>query len=225
MEPLTYSEIEKFVRTKLDELSGDAGFITSDSLDISKIIENSAIPVIKRIHLIAPNILLDGEDGLKKITGFTINDNVVRFFLPDNFIRLVSVKMDRWDRAVQTVITEDSVEYRKQKNKYLRGTPSNPVAALLHESGNSMIMELYTAADGSNLNQFLYVPKIGLRENGYPICPKLREACLYAITAEVLRSFDQTNKAQMFDALAMQMLNLAHEHDRLYTPVGEKVLE
>ena len=224
---LLLSDIESFVRAKLDEVSPDSDFIATDNLDLAKIIEAAVVPVSRTVHLTAPNVLLDGE-GLLTPPNISVSDSVASFLLPSDFMRLVSVKMSGWMKSVNTVISEDSLEYRRQQNRYLRGTMRNPVAAVLHDTNGTMRMELYISKDTPVLEQFLYVPEITVAYSNPPyirICPKLKTACLYAITAEVLRCFDQTQKAQMFDTLAQRQLNPTHEQDRLHTATGEKVIE
>lgn len=232
-------KIEDFVRARLDEVShgNDAGFIDADTLNISRAIESCALTVMRNIHLAAPNVLLDGVVFAPKTIRTITQENEVcgiRFNLPDNFLRLVSVKVAQWDRPTQTLVAEDSVEYRKQKNKYLRGTRHNPVAAIVHavNSGGAVgyAIELYPYSwlyDPPMSLQMLYVPELQMLGNGgteFTICPKLEQACMYAITAEVARNFSMGDSAKMFDALAGQALDPTADGLRLYPVAGEKVI-
>lgn len=231
-------KIEEFVRARLDEVShgNDAGFIDADSLNIKRAIESAAVPVIRNIHLIAPNVLLDGIQYVPKSVQTIIQDSEVcglRINLPDNFLRLVSVKVAQWDRPTQTLVAEDSVEYRKQKNKFLRGTRHNPVAAIVHSvngttPGYSIELYPYNTQYNPALSlSMLYVPEILMLRSGtteFTICPKLEQACMYAITAEVARGFDMIDNARVFDALASQSLDPTADNLRLYPVAGEKVI-
>ena len=228
MKNLLFSDIDSFVRSKLDELSDDSGFVSSDNIDIVRIIRESAVNVIRNVHLMAPNVLLDGVTyGSQNITLYNGKDNMYWFEVPDNFMRLVSLKTNDWDRPVQTLISEDSVEYRRQRNKYLRGTPRNPVAAIRHGVGNKRIIELYTITPDvtARIYDFSFVPEITSDPTGIGICPKLRQACLYSITAEVMRCLNETQRAQMYDALAAQSLNPTSDAERTYPLNGEKTIE
>lgn len=232
-------KIEDFVRARLDEVShgNDAGFIDADTLNISRAIESCALAAITNIHLAAPNVLLDGVIYTPTSTHTIKQDSEVcglRFAIPDTFLRLVSVKLDGWERPVQTLIAEDSVEYRKQKNKYLRGTRHNPIAAIVHSVNNGntpgYAIELYPYIQSSTASQkvqMLYVPKIEMLRSGgteFTICPMLEQACKYAITAEVARCFNMNDSARMFDALAGQALDPTADSLRLYPVAGEKVI-
>lgn len=227
MVPLYLSDIRSFVRAKLDEVSSDAGFIATDNLDIAKIVEDSAVLVIRTVHLSAPNVLLDGE-LLANVSLTVDRDNVGYISVPRNFMRLVSLQVNGWSRPVQTLISEDSVEYRKQQNKYLRGTLRNPVAAITHKGSDERhVIELYVCPANASVSHFRYVPEIELINNNTTImiCPKLKQACLYAVTAEVMRCYNEPNKAQMFEALAQRALNPTMDNERLYPTNGEKTIE
>lgn len=50
--------------------------------------------------------------------------------LPDNFVRLVSFRMEGWQRDATHLYTVDDPIYRKQSNLYLRGGVANPVTVL-----------------------------------------------------------------------------------------------
>lgn len=218
---LMLSDIESFVRAKLDELSNnnDAGFVSSDNLDIMSIIQKSVVPVIRNIHLTAPNVLLDGTIADVKV----YYNNTGYIYVPATFMRLVSLIVDGWERPVQTLIAEDSVEYRKQKNKFLCGTMRNPVAAITHISKDErIIIELYPATGA--MAHLKYVPEITLGNNAVSICPKLRQACLYAMAAEVMRCVDEMQKAQVLEALAQRFLNPLSDNERLYPTAGEKTI-
>ena len=176
MTPLPLSEIEAFVRARLDEVAnGDAGFVNADSLNIANAVRRCAMPAIRNVHLVAPNVLLDGirTDSMPQCS---VSDGVGTFKAPAGFMRLVSLRFNGWDIPVQTLVNEDSVEYRKQKNKFLRGTPRHPVAAITHASLDSgFVIEAYTVAGSATIADFRYVPEIKITDDdNVMICPKLR---------------------------------------------------
>jgi len=224
---LPLSEIETFVRARLDEVAnGDAGFVNADSLNIANAVRRCAETAIRNIHLIAPNVLLDGIRPDNNMPTCTVSNGVGTFKAPAEFMRLVSMRFNGWDIPVQTLINEDSVEYRKQRNKFLRGTPRHPVAAITHASpDNGFVIEAYTVGDHPTLADFRYVPEIKITDDKISICPKLKQSCLYAVTAEVARCFGDERRAQTFEALSRQQLNPTADDDRIYPANGEKTIE
>lgn len=148
--------------------------------------------------------------------------------LPDNFMRLITLQMSDWERPIQTLVNEDSAEYRKQTNRFLRGTNTKPVGALVHQNGIPFL-ELYSCT--SNVEQLMYgqyVPeptKYTQSGTGNPyvkICETLRDPCLNQITANVLRSIGRAQEAALYDRLAVQPFYIDPDYARLNPLVGER---
>lgn len=148
--------------------------------------------------------------------------------LPSDFLRLITLQMSDWERPIQTLINEDSAEYRKQTNRYLRGTNTKPVGVLVHQSGMPFL-ELYSCT--SNVEQLMYgqyVPEpmkftqTGTTNDYVKICQPLRDPCLNQITANVLRSIGRANEAALYDRMAVQPFYVDPDYARLNPPIGER---
>lgn len=146
--------------------------------------------------------------------------------LPGDFLRLITLQMSDWERPIQTVVNEDSAEYRKQTNRYLRGTNTKPVGALVHQSGYPFL-ELYSCTTNVEVMMYgQYVPepmKFGDGENAYvKICEPLRYPCLNQITANVLRGIGRAQEAALYDRMAVQPFYIDPDYARLNPPIGER---
>ena len=146
--------------------------------------------------------------------------------LPSDFLRLVTLQMSDWDRPIQTLVNEDSAEYRKQRNRYLRGTNTKPIGALVHQNGNAMV-ELYSCTSNVATMMFgQYIPEPKLQAyNGdkyVGICEPLRDPCLNQITAHVLRCIGRVQEAAQYDRMAVQPFYIDPDYARLNPPVGER---
>lgn len=279
---LYYSDIYRYVKAKLDELSNndDAMLVANDQAveDLEKEIDIAVLPSVRKMHLDAPNVLLNSGVSLEKqpcypetdggsyvSTGITVEPQSIIFsadggtqnvlvyttpswrvevnegtperalelhsykyyvVLPEDFLRLITLQMSDWSRPIQTLINEDSAEYRKQDNAYLRGTNTKPVGALVHQGGFS-VLELYSCS--SNVATMLYgqyVPEPEKRSNGtdyyVKICEPLRYPCLNQITAHVLRSIGRAQEAAIYDRMAVQPFYIDPDYARLNPPVGER---
>lgn len=148
--------------------------------------------------------------------------------LPDDFLRLVTLQLSDWKRPIETLCTEDSAEYRKQMNKYLRGTPNKPFGALTHKQGFPNIAELFSSyTNQSELLFGLYVPIPNIKTDVYSrdyieICEPLEYPCLNKITADVLRSIGEVQKAAIYDQLAVEPFYIDPEYARLNPVSGER---
>lgn len=148
--------------------------------------------------------------------------------LPDDFLRLITLQMSDWGRPIQTLVNEDSAEYRKQTNRYLRGTNTRPIGALVHRSGIPYL-ELYSCT--SNVEEMLYgqyVPEprklydANLQKYYVLICSPLLNPCLDQITANMLRGIGRAQEAALYDRLAVQPFYIDPDYARLNPPVGER---
>lgn len=276
MATLSVSEIKDYVKNSLDEYSNtsDASFADEAVEDLERIIDNSIVPAVRKIHLDAPNVLLkegvnmdkisltpiqlDGlsdtdlmvstsglefgtEGGEKLVTidtesSYTIttsteatrgySGNGVYMYemeVPYNFLRLVSLRMSDWHRAIQTLINEDSVEYHRQNNKYLRGTPDKPVGVLLRRAGKTVIALYTSTSDSEFLDYGYYIPEPVIDENDNVwISPTLKYPCLNQIVADTLRSLGEFQKASLFDNKAVQPFYIDPDYARLNPPCGER---
>lgn len=146
--------------------------------------------------------------------------------LPAKFMRLVSLKMTDWDRPINTLVNEDSAEYHKQRNKYLMGTPRRPIGALVRRDGGS-IMELYSSSSSSaSLDYGLYIPEpdIDVNKNEIWIAgDTMKYPCLNQITANVLRSLGEFQKAVVYEGMAVQPFYIDPDYARLNPINSERI--
>lgn len=205
MKVLSKKDIYAKVRALLDETAeNDAAFILTDkdSTELNAIIDEVALLSVRNVHLGAPYWMLEGEPNYA--TDFKVGDNLVATLtLPDDFMRLVKVKLPSWSAPVTKVITEDSPEYRMQANKYMRGTVAKPVCALVLLAEGTQGLELYSAKETDD-----EVSLIILREPAWfadgrvNICPRLENAIIAQITGQTLLALGENERAQTYFTLS-----------------------
>ena len=161
------------------------------------------------------------------VQNYTTGDFVCFLQIPDDFLRLITLKMNGWSRPIQTLVGEDSVEYRKQQNKYLRGTPRKPVGVLTHGASGAPVAELFTCANNAqNQVNGQYYPepkKFDYDGDSYvSICKPLEYPCLHQITANVLRSIGRVQEAMIYEAMAVQPFRIDPDWARLNPVASER---
>lgn len=130
-----------------------------DTLSLDEIIKSKIVEAVQKVHLEAPNYLLEGGynfgDALywgDKESGWVL--------LPDDFMRLVVFEMDDWERPVYTAISSDDTDYEKQRGrvKALRGTPQRPVCVLgIRPEGK--VLEFYSCKNrDAQVSRGIYLP-------------------------------------------------------------------
>ena len=162
------------------------------------------------------------------VNNYATGNYVGLLSLPDDFLRLISLKMNGWKRPIQTLVGEDSAEAHKQQNKFLRGTPDHPVGVLTHGVSGHPIAELFTCPTNNptiiDMGQYYPEPK----RNNYNgdsyvnICQPLEYPCLNQITAHVLRGLGRAQEALMYESMAVQPFRIDPEWARLNPVAGER---
>lgn len=151
-------------------LAEDVATLIGESLLLECETEESPFPGLEdRVRVMAPGILSElyaaivpGSlaDGKEITTGPEIgNDGVVSIPLPEDFLKLVCVRMSDWSRPVWELLPVWSPLYRRQASRWngIRGTPRNPVA-LLDREGSRSLLRLYSSSPGARLTAGLYLP-------------------------------------------------------------------
>ena len=204
MEKLTKSEIYEKVRAFLDELGdNDAGFMLSDkdSSELNTIIDKVTPLSVRNIHISAPYRMLDGD--MYEPSDFSVENKKATMTLPENFLRLVQVKLSSWSAPVVNVVTEDMPEYRMQANEYMRGTYYKPVCALVLLAEGLQGLEVFSAKDDTDtLTSLIILKEPEWEDDSIAICPRLRNSIIAQITGQTLLALGEEQRAQTFLSLS-----------------------
>ncbi len=231
MATLTYNGIVASVLRLMDENGGHASFMGSDdaTAEMKEVIRQVTEPAVRNIHLKAPIAMLEAAAGTLDDARFSeLNGrHVSKASLPADFFRLVRCRMAGWDRPVTLLWWEDSVEYAKQRNRYLMGTSEKPVAFLVHD-GDSQCIELYSSDSASDtIAEFAYVQKPSWSDATtsatIDVSDRLVDACLMQIAADTLMVLGEAERAQMMAAKAVEPLNTYGGIERHYSDIGNRV--
>jgi uncharacterized protein (TIGR02145 family) len=138
--PATRLNIINLVKAKLDEvipegegliftLSSEANTTNPLDLLISALLDEASKNTLMMapFHVLEPTIS-ETTTGTADIVDELGETGYVE--LPENFLRLISFKMEEWERPVNIPILNTTMEYFMQKNKYVRGGVSKPAVAL-----------------------------------------------------------------------------------------------
>lgn len=233
MATLTYNGIVASVLRLMDENGGHASFMSSDdaTAEMKEVIRQVTEPAVRNIHLKAPIAMLEATAGTPTLSSAVqVNGRYMfKASLPTDFFRLVRCRMAGWGRPVTLLWWEDSVEYAKQRNRYLMGTSEKPVAFLVH-NGDSQYIELYSSDSASDtMAEFAYVQKPSWSDATtsatIDVSDRLVDACLMQIAADTLMVLGETERAQMMAAKAVEPLNTYGGMERHYSDIGNRVVK
>lgn len=179
-----------------------------DTLSLNEIIKSKILEAIQRVHLDAPNYLLEG--------GHNFGDAVYWrelesgwVLLPQDFMRLVVFEMDDWEQAVYQAISTDDPEYEKQRSRFkgIRGTAQRPVCAIgIRPEGR--VLEFYSCkSEAAQVSRALYIPYPKIDENGgVDVCERCYNAVIYIAASLTLMTCGEAEKANAISELAQTFL-------------------
>lgn len=164
---MTRSDIIKKVKVKLEEFSNfeNQSYVlpANDMMKpIDSYIEETMDEATREVLHILPLWFVSsmGRDGAAPITivadGYGTH---AEMNLPQDFLRLVAVKLKSWRREVNdglNLMSHTHTRHKEQQNPATRGLIDKPVGVL---TGNKI--ELYSAANATDvLEYFMYIPTL-----------------------------------------------------------------
>ncbi len=207
-------QIEKImqdVRICIDQNMESDALIESgdiDTLALDDIIRSKILEAVQRVHMDAPNYLLEG--------GHNFGDAVYWrelesgwVLLPPDFMRLVVFEMDDWEQAVYQAISTDDPEYEKQRSRFkgIRGTAQRPVCAIaIRPEGR--VLEFYSCkSEDAQVSRAMYIPYPNIDEDGgVDICERCYDAVVYTAAGLTLLTCGEEEKGNAVSELAQTFL-------------------
>ena len=141
--------------------------------------------LIAPIHILVPTLVTPVSPATTISGTEILSDNYGRtgyVALPSTFLRLQSFQMLEWDRPVTLPITPMDPLYSLQKNKYVRGGISKPVA-VFNWLGTTKVLEYYSVQTAHTIAHLRYIP-VTLPEN---VQSNLFDALTWLIAHKVLQ--------------------------------------
>ena len=117
--------------------------------------------LIAPIHILVPKLVLPVSPATTISGTQVLSDDYGKtgyFTLPADFLRIQSFQMQEWERPVTLPITPMDPIYALQKNKYVRGGVSKPVA-VFNWHGTNKVLEYYSVQSSHVVDHIRYIPE------------------------------------------------------------------
>ena len=147
MESVSISKILHDVRVILDQNAEDYGVagVGEYTLEMNDVITKGIVPAVEWAHTNAPVGKLTGKD----FSDSTLIGNALQ--LPDDFMRLVAVRADKWKRTLNTYYTEDDPYVSQILSGYAGLMPTdNKPAMVMRQDGDARYLLLYPFESGES---------------------------------------------------------------------------
>lgn len=179
-----------------------------DTLTLEEVIGSKIAEGVRRVHLTAPVHLLESGHHFGDRL-FWDGEGSGHVLLPDDFLRLVVFQMSDWIRPVYTCITPEEPTYVIQHSRFrgVRGCPEKPVCAIVMRP-EGLSLEFYSCKDEEAwVRRGIYIPIPCVdADDGIDICKRCYMAAVYAIAADVLATYGETERCQIMNELSAAAL-------------------
>ncbi len=214
MYQLSIISAASFVRTALDELETveEIGLLVdADAVNLQRLVVNSIVEAVVKTHQGAASVLVDGNIGVlgEDYTAELEDNGVIVITMLQDTLRVASVQAGDSPVVLTDIVPENSAEGRKQQNKYVRGVPDDPRLVLQKRWSEPYrpVMKYYSTEEDTCPDITLeYIPYPILNEAVIDICPQLEYAVLNELTAMILDSVNQHEKAALYRAKAQAIM-------------------
>ena len=167
MKQVPVEELVEAVRITLDENQVESEYLATgtDNMELDEMIRAKLVYAVRSILEMCHVGMMEAEEmDLPDTAQLPTDDGSGSILLPEDFLRLVSFKLQSWNRAVTTVADEGSPTDLIQRNPFTRGTPLKPICVFAHNAEGQRTMEYFTAGRGEDgkadhsIERSLYIP-------------------------------------------------------------------
>ena len=179
-----------------------------DTLALDEIIKSKILEAIQRVHMDAPNYLLEsGHNFGDAVYWKELESGWV--LLPADFMRLVVFEMDDWEQAVYQAISTDDPEYQKQRSRFkgIRGTAQRPVCVIaIRPEGR--VLEFYSCkSTDAQVSRAMYIPFPSIDDDGgVDVCERCYNAVVYTAAGLTLITCGEVERGTYVSELAQTFL-------------------
>lgn len=210
MYSLAITKAVAYVRQAIDEINSSESYGLigeAEILDVQKLVEGYFAEAVINVHTLAPALLMEGIMATEGTDyDLKLDNGVVTITMKMPTVRVVSAKCSDSDIVLTDLLSEDSAEGRKQLDRYVRGTYDDPRIVLQKKwAGEHMpILKYYTAKEDEVSFDLEIIPYPAASSDSALIAPRLEYAVLNYITAMVLDSFKEHERAELYKAKARE---------------------
>lgn len=170
---MTREELIKKVALKMDEISSSDDLIvpvgTGDNNPLYTQINNLLNESVNDALMKAPIYRIQSQ--VESVNTFTPNDILgntrksATFVVPDDFIRLVSITDDAFQRPIVDLAIEGDDIDKRQHNKFLVAKTAKPVAVIGRSNAGGRAITCYSYKDETPSPTMLYVKRYDTAKN------------------------------------------------------------
>lgn len=206
---MTLSAIIQKVRAIMNEVSSEEELhlLSEDTIKLDEYIKACIPDAINMVVEVAPLNLLNPTAA--NSIAVTNSNGIGSIVLPEDFFRLVAIKLSSWFKAVSVVFPFGSTEYAVQHNTYTRAGVNKPVCVFSYNSAGKSIIECFPG--NGNVELFLYAKISVSSENDVSGLETPKEELFpvicYVCASLVYNIFENPTTAERMKSIALELIS------------------
>ena len=160
MSLVALDELVSEVRVSMDENAEQMPYMHGqygENLELDEIIRAKVVEAARVITEEAP---VESLEPTLMVTTVTPSKGGGVLSVPEDFLRLVSIKMKGWSRSVTVVASEGSDIELMQRNPHTRGTSVKPVCTFGHNEEGKKVIEYFGSAEEIEKALYIQIPSV-----------------------------------------------------------------
>lgn len=209
---ITAEQLRQKVRRLLNEVEDDAGvtLLSDDTRSLDEHIEALMPDAVQFIQMNKGYGMVNPKEG--HVPQILINDNgdgTGNFVLPEDFVSLLSFKMNGWARPCTTLYPDSSQVALAQHNPYTRAGYSRPVCTEGLDPSGRRLLCFYSLPPGvlPVISQFVYEAAYNSSDGLSGNNATLHNAVAYQCAALLCNMFERRDNAGAFFRIAASLCN------------------
>lgn len=211
MTHLSEEDIVSLVRRTLNEaqINESEFYSGADETEIDNIVKSRILEALRFVNSTADPSLLEADKAVTSVTATkSVGDFVCGVVSAPGFLRVRSIRVDGWKKALTEAVYDDDASYQMQADPYACGTPDRPVAYVCEDLDGVKTIELYSlpSADSRLRVEYMTVPdKVSDSDRGVDVSDRVKEAYIYYLSFLVLTVLNDQH-ADDFLNLSMSLM-------------------
>lgn len=128
--------------------------------------------------------------------------------LPEDYLRLVSFKMESWQGRMPLQVAYGSTAYNRLRSRWNagHGSAERPCISLVPGASNTQELEAYSCATGETIAQALYAPRPHLSGSSISLFESLYLPSVYRIASNLLATSGEASLSAYYEGESRRLM-------------------
>lgn len=195
---------------------GVEGFELPDyALTVDELVKRLCEASCEQVLLEAPISMLDkaadfsnSAVSYESLPTYGLEEYAAVVTLPEDYLRLVSFKMESWQGRMPLQVAYGSTAYNRLRSRWNagHGSAERPCISLVPGASNTQELEAYSCATGETIAQALYAPRPHLSGSSISLFESLYLPSVYRIASNLLAASGEASLSAYYEGESRRLM-------------------